>query len=247
MQLRLLLASFALASVPAMSQVRVLASNGVRAVIEQIQPQAERAVGAKLQIDYATSTAMKQRIESGESFDATILTSDLIGDLTKTGKLSASEQARVARAGIGVGIRKGAPKPDIRTADAFKRAMENAKSVTYAQDGASRAYLEKDFDRMGIGDAMKKKTILESGSTKAAARVASGDAEMILTLQSEILPARDVELVGPIPAEYQSYIAFTAAASAKASNASAAKSLVAFLRGPAVKAVLKSKGMEPIP
>ena len=247
MQLRLFLASLLVAGAPATAQVRVLASNGVRAVIEQVQPQAERAVGAKLKIEYATSTAMKQRIENGEAFDVTVLTSDLVEQLAKGGKVSSSGQARVARAGIGVGIRMGAPKPDIRTADAFKRAMENAKSVTYAQDGASRAYLEKDFDRMGIGDAMKKKTILESGSAKAAARVASGDAEMILTLQSEILPAPGVELVGPIPAEYQSYISFTAAAGSKTGNTAGSKALVDFLNGPAVKAVLKSKGMEPIP
>jgi len=239
------LASAVWMAVPAAAQVRVLASNGARAVMEELRPQCERAAGAKLDIEYSTSSAMKQRIEAGEAFDAVILTTDLVDALTKEGKLS-TERADFAKAGIGVGIRKGAPKPDIRTAEAMKRTLENAKAVTYAADGASRVHVEKMFERMGISEAMKKKTILEQGSTRADARVASGDADIVLTLESEILPAPGVELIGPIPAEYQSYVAFAAAVGAKSGNAKGARAIVEFLRGPAVGPVLKPKGMQPV-
>lgn len=234
----------AAAPMMAQAQVRVLASNGVRAVLEQVRPQAERAVGAKLDIDYGTSTGLKQRIESGEKFDVAILTTELIDELAKSGQVSAAESATLGRSGIGVGVRKGAAKPDIRTAGAFKKAMQSAKVITYAQDGASRAHIEKMFEEMGIADAMKKKTILEQGSTRANQRVANGDADIVLTLESEILPAPGVELAGPIPAEYQSYVAFAAAAGAKAGNAAGARALIKFLSGPAVTGAMKSKGME---
>lgn len=143
-----------------------------------------------------------------------------------------------------MGIRKGAKKPDIRTADTFKRTLLDAKAITYAGDGASRATLERSFERMGIADQLKRKTILEQGSTRATARVASGDADLVLTLVSEILPAPGVELLGPIPAEFQTYVGFAAGASAKPGNSPGAASIIQFLSGPAVAPVLKAKGME---
>ncbi len=98
---------------------------------------------------------------------------------------------------------------------------------------------------MGIADAMTRKTVLEQGSTRSTARVASGDAELVLTLVSEILPAPGVELLGAIPAEYQSYVGFAAGLSAKAGNAPSTGAMIKFLSGPAVAPVLRAKGMEP--
>ncbi len=246
MKLKTIAVALAVASLPLAAQVRVLASNGMRAVMEELKPRAERAAGKPLLIEYGTSTSLKARIDAGEVFDIAMMTSDLIDQLVKSGKLSAAGRADIARAGIGVGIRKGAAKPDLRTGEAYKRMLVNAKSVTYAGDGASRAFLERGFERMGIGDAMKAKTKLEQGSTQAAALVANGGAELLLTLVSEILPAPGVELVGPIPAEYQSYVSFAAGVGAKSGDAAAAGAIVKLLSGPAVAPVLKSKGMEPV-
>ena len=232
------------AAVPLAAQVRVVASNGVKAAMEELRPQCERAAAQPVRIEYATSASLTQRIEAGEAFDIAILTSDLIDALTKAGKLSAGGRAELGRSGIGVGVRKGGTRPEIRTADGFKAALLNAKAITYAGDGASRVTLERSFERMGIADAMKGKTILEQGSTRATARVASGDAELVLTLVSEILPAPGVELLGPIPAEFQTYVGFAAAMSAKPGNSPAAAAILKFLSGPAVGPVLKSKGME---
>ncbi len=232
------------AALPLAAQVRVVASNGVKAAIEDLRPQCERAAAQPLRIEYATSAATAQRIEDGEAFDIAILTSELIDALTKAGKLSPSARIELGRSGIGVGYRKGAPKPDIGTAGAFKNTLLKAKAITYAQDGASRATLERTFEKLGIADAMKRKTLLEQGSTRSTARVASGDAELVLTLVSEILPAPGVELAGPIPAEFQTYVSFAAALSAKAGNSAAALAVIKSLSGPEVGAVLKAKGME---
>jgi molybdate transport system substrate-binding protein len=225
--------------------IRILASNGIREVIESLKPQCERAAGHPLAMQYGSTTELLQTIAKDGQFDVAILTTEGIDELIKEGKIAPGSRAEIARAGIGVGVRKGAPKPDIGTPDALKQTLLKAKSVTYAKDGASRVYLEKMFDRLGIGADLKPKIILEQGSGGAGNRVASGGAEMVMTLVSEILPMPGVEFVGPLPAQLQSYVSFAAGLSAKPANADAGKALIKFLASPAAAPALKPKGMEP--
>ena len=236
-----------LAAVSAAAQnapVHVLASNGVKAVIDDLKPQAERAIGRPLMIEYGTSSSVKTRIEGGEAFDVAILTSEVIDDLAKAGKITAGTRMEIARCGIGIGVRAGAAKPDIKTSAALKKTLLAAKSITYAQDGASRTYILQMEDKLGIGDAMKAKTILEKGSVGSNARVAEGSAEMVLTLVSEILPAPGVQLVGPLPADVQHYVNFAEGIGPNSKNTEAGKALVKFFASPAVAPTLKAKGME---
>jgi molybdate transport system substrate-binding protein len=240
-------AVFLLAAYTAWAQnapLHVLASNGVKAVIDELKPQAERAIGRPLTIEFGTSSAVKKQIESGEAFDVAILTSDVIDDLAKAGKIAAGTRTEIARCGIGIGVRAGAAKPDIKTVDALKKTLLAAKSITYAQDGASRTYILQMEDKLGIADAMKAKTILEKGSVGSNARVADGSAEMIMTLVSEILPAPGVQLVGPLPAEVQHYVNFAEGIGPNSKNADAGKALMKFFASPAVAPTLKAKGME---
>jgi molybdate transport system substrate-binding protein len=227
--------------------VRVLASNGIKAVIDELQPQAERVVGRPLAVEFDTSSAVMKRIEGGEAFDVAILTSDVIDDLAKVGKIAAGTRTEIARCGIGIGVRSGAAKPDIKTSDALRKTLLAAKSITYAQDGASRTYILQMEDKLGIADAMKSKTVLEKGSVGSNARVADGSAEMVLTLVSEILPAKGVELVGPLPPDVQHYVNFAAGIGATSRNADTGKVLAKFLSGPAIRPTLKAKGMESVP
>jgi molybdate transport system substrate-binding protein len=224
--------------------VHVLASNGVKAVIDELKPQAERAIGRPLAIEFGTSLVVKKQIESGEAFDVAILTSDVIDDLAKAGKIAAGTRTEIARCGIGIGVRTGAGKPDIKTTDALKKTLLAAKSITYAQDGASRNYILQMEDKLGIADAMKAKTILEQGSVRSNARVADGSAEMIMTLVSEILPAPGVQLVGPLPADVQHYVNFAVGIGPNSKNTDAGKALSKFFASPAVAPTLKAKGME---
>jgi|SRR5579863_8040128 len=229
----------------AQTPIQVLASNGVREVIESLKPQCESAIGRPLVTQYGSSTELLQRIAKNNPFDVVILTTEAIDSLIKDGKIAPGTRADIARAGIGVGVRKGAPKPDIHTSDALKQTLLKAKSITYAQDGASRVYLEKMFDNLGIGSQVKPKIILEQGSGGAGNRVANGGAEMVMTLVSEILPMPGVEYVGPLPAQLQSYVSFAAGVSSKAANAEAGKALITFLKSPAAAPAFKPKGMEP--
>jgi molybdate transport system substrate-binding protein len=213
-------------------------------VIDDLRPQAARAIGRPLTVEYDTSSAVEKRIQGGEAFDIAILTTEVIDDLAKAGKIGAGTRTEIARCGIGIGVRSGAAKPDIHTTDALKRALLAAKSITYAQNGASRTYILQMQDKLGIADSMKAKTILEQGSVRANARVADGSAEMVLTLVSEILPAKGVQLVGPLPAEVQHYVNFAEGIGANSKSTAAGKALMKFFASPAVAPTLKAKGME---
>ena len=225
--------------------LRVIVSNGVKTVIDEIRPQWEKAAGRPLSFEFGTTAALKQRIEGGEPFDVTILTSDAIADLVKDGKVAGSSRTELARCGIGLGQRAGAPKPDIATVDALKRTLHGAKNITFAEAGASRTYLDKMFGQFGMADEMKAKTVLTPSSVNSNQLVSEGKAQYILTLVSEILPAPGVDLVGPLPAQVQSYVNFAAGTSALPANTEARAALLKFLKSSAVAPVIKAKGLEP--
>ena len=224
--------------------LRVLASNGVKAAFEQLQPESERHTRRAIRVTFGTSAATRQLIAGGEAFDLAVLTSDVIDDLTKAGKIVGASRKTLGRAGIGVGVRAQATKPDIKTADALKGTLTGARSLTWASDGASRPHIERMLAALGIADAVKSKTILEEGSIRAAARVASGDAELIITLVSEIAPVPGLELVGPLPAEFQNYVSFAAGIGAGARDVEGARALIDFLAGAAASPAFTSKGIE---
>ena len=227
------------------SAVRVLSSNGIKAVMEELLPQCERAIGHPIEIQFNSAAVLKQKIDAGEAFDVAILTPVLIDDLIQQGKISTGTRSDIARAGIGIAVRAGARKPDISTPAALKEALLHAKSITYARVGASRTYIEKMYERLGIADAVRGKIILQDASGRPQTSVAEGAAEMVITLISEILPVPGIELVGPLPAELQTYITLAAGVGAHAHNAEAAQALIRFLTGPAAAPTFKAKGMEP--
>jgi molybdate transport system substrate-binding protein len=225
--------------------LRLLVSNGMKGTMEELKPQCEKAVGRSLAIQFGSTASLKKRIEMGEAFDVTIITTEAIGDLIKQGKLTGASRMDVGRSELGIGIRAGAPKPDIRTPEALKKTLQDAKSITYPQDGASRGSIEKMFERMGIAADVMPKIILAPGSGPATESVAAGQAAMVITLFSEIVPTHGVEILGPLPGEYQTDIRFGAATSATSNNAEAGRALIAFVSGPKAAPVLKAKGIQP--
>ena len=236
-----------LSTPPAATQdnaLHLLVSNGMKGSMEALQGQCEEEVGRRLAIQFGSTASLKRRIEAGEAFDVTIITIEAIDDLIKKAWLTSATRTPIGRSELGVGIRAGAPKPDIRSVASFKQALQQAASITYPQDGASRGYIEQMFERLGIAGDVKAKIILAPGSGPATESVAAGKAAMVLTLFSEIVPAHGVEILGPFPGEYQSDIRFGAAASAQSTQADAATALIAFLAGPKVTAVLKAKGID---
>jgi molybdate transport system substrate-binding protein len=226
------------------TSVRVLVSNGMKAAMEQLQPQCERAIGHPLAMQFHSTAAVKKQIEAGEQFDVTIITVEAIDDLTKEGKIAGGMRANLARSELGIGIPASAAKPDIHTPEALKQTLRDAKSITYPEDGASRGYIEKMFERMGIAAEVKPRIILAQGSGPATESVAQGKAAMVITLFSEIVPIHGVEILGPLPGEFHYDIRFAAAVSNTTKNAATAQALIAFLAGPKALPILRAEGLE---
>jgi molybdate transport system substrate-binding protein len=226
--------------------VHVLASNGMKAVIVELQPRAERAIGHPLSIEYGSTSALRQKIDTGTAFDLAILTSDAIADLIRQNKAAAATRADFARCGVGLAVRSGSPKPDIGTAAALKKTLQAAPSIAWAKDGASRPYIDEMLKRLGLAEEVKPKSLLTQGSGPAMASVGAGQTAIVMTLISELLPVDGIDLVGPLPPELQNYVTFGAAVGASAADPAGAKATIAFLKSSAAAPVYKAKGMEAI-
>jgi molybdate transport system substrate-binding protein len=243
-----LLAAFAVASLllpvgARAAELNVSASTAVKSVLEELGPQFEKTSGNKLTFSFGPAATLKEKIDHGAAFDVAILTAPLIDALVKAGKVDAATRATIARAGLGVSLPAGAPKPDVATDEGLKRTLLAAKSVGFNGVGASRGGCEAMLRKLGIAEAMAPKIKLLDKSAPVA--VAEGEVEIGLGPISEILPVEGVQLAGPFPADVQSYLVFSAAVSSASKDADAAKALIKFLTSPAAPPVLKTKGMEP--
>ena len=226
------------------AEINVLCSNGLKAVVDDLAPVFEKKTGHKLVLKFEPSTQIQKRIEAGEAFDLAVMTTPLIDQEIKAGRLTADSRAIIARSGLGLSVRAGSKKPDIKTVESFKQALLNAKSITYATAGASAAPFEALVDKLGVAAQVKPKYNLRPTASQVGEVVADGTVEIGVAPVSEILPVKGVDLVGPFPSELQSYVVMTAGISSKAKERAAAKALVDFLMAPANSAVIKAKGME---
>jgi molybdate transport system substrate-binding protein len=226
-------------------ELHVMISDGMKAVVEEVTPQIEHATGRKLAVEFNSSKNLRDKIQAGDPFDAAILTSDVLDDLIQKGKIASAGRAEISRTGMGVGVRAGAPKPDISTPDALKRTLLNAKSISFNPTGASASHTYDIFASLGITDALKPKLMLDAEAGRPQMNVAGGKAELVISLIPEVKFFPGVDLVGPIPAELQSYVNFAAGISASPRDAAGAKAMVQFMAGPKIAPVLRAKGMEP--
>jgi molybdate transport system substrate-binding protein len=226
------------------SGLRVYTSDGFKPALQALIPRMEHSLGRKISPEFESSKTLQQKIESGQDFDVAILSTNVIDDLVKGGKLAADTRTKLGRAGIGVGVRAGAPKPDIGTPEAMKLALLHAKSIAFNRDGASAVHINEMVQTLGIADKVKPKFMLEVGAGQPQRDVAAGKAEMVITLIPEIADFQGLDLVGPLPGSLQSYIDFSAGVSPNSHDAAAAKALIKFLASPGVASTLKTEGVE---
>jgi len=229
----------------AAAEVKVLTAGAFKQVVLAVAPEFEKS-GHKLVVDNDTVGALTKRIEGGEAFDVAVLTPAAVDELTKKGKIADGSKTALARVGVGVMVKAGAPVPDISTVEAFKRALLQAKSVAYidpASGGSSGIYIANLLEKMGIANDIKPKAKLKQGGY-VADLIKSGEAELGIHQISEIVPVKEVTLVGPLPADIQNYTTYAAGISPSARDDAAAKALIQVFSGPAAAAVLKEKGMD---
>ena len=225
-------------------ELKIYGSRVTKVIVGELAPQIEKETGFKPVVDADVAQASKRRVESGEPFDIAVLVDFQIDDLIKQGRLVADSRMDLMKSGIGVAVKRGAPKPDISTVEAFKQTLLKAKSITYLKEGASTIHLRKVFDQLGVTEALLPKTV-QTMTESVSELVAGGQAELGLIVTPNILSVPGAELVGELPAEINKYVMFTAAISAQSPNKEAARKLLEFLKTPAATSVIKAKGNEP--
>lgn len=226
------------------AEITILASNGVKAAVVELIPQFERETGHKLKFTWGASNLLTKQIESGEAFDVVIVTPSLIKGLIQQGKVVDGSAVNLARVGLGVAVKQGAPKPDISTVEAFKNTMLNAKAIAYTTAGQSGLHFISVTEKLGIADQVKAKgKTVPSGA--AAEFIVKGEADTAVQLIPELASVPGVEVVGPFPAELQNYIVLTGGVGTNAKDKVAAQALIKYLTTPTAISVIKAKGMEP--
>lgn len=230
------------------AEVKVFSTIGVQAALEELAPKFEQATGSKLNITWATAAILVKRVQAGETADLMVLTKQSLDALTKDNKATAGADAIFASSGMAVVVKKGAPKPDISTPDAFKQALINAKTIAYsdpAAGGASGVYFAKLLERMGIADQMKAKTRHPPPSGNSANLVVAGEADLAIQQEPEVMSVAGIDMVGPLPADVNNITAYAAGIGAGSQQADAATALIRFLHSPEAQAVFKAKGLKP--
>ena len=236
-----LLVTFARVTAASAAEVKVFTARAGATVLEKIGPEFERMTGHKLNVIYdADFGVILRRIAANEPFDVMIRGADGIDLMIKDGTIAAETRTNLLHSGMGVEVRTGAPKPDISSVEAFRRALLNAKSIGHFRVNRVQELIE----RLGLADAIRSK-VTTPNTDIVSELVAKGELELGIVVTTQILTTPGVELVGPLPPEIQYDFPFAAGVSANSKAPGAALDLIKFLTGPIAIPVIKSQGMEP--
>jgi ABC-type molybdate transport system, periplasmic component len=228
-----------------MADLRVLSGNGPRAAVRELCSQFAHATGNAVDVQLDVNPEVVRRGKAGEAFDVAVGNPSTIEQLIASGHVVADSYVDIGTAGLAVGVRAGADKPDLASIDGFKRALMAANAVAFPAHGASGLYFVGLVDRMGIKREMQGK-LKPMTAEDCVEVVARGEAEMVVVVAPRIADVPGVELVGLIPEELQTKIGFAAGLSISTQEPDAAKALIRFLSSPQAAPTLKAKGVEPI-
>jgi molybdate transport system substrate-binding protein len=230
------------------AEVKVFSTIGIKSVLEELIPKFEKSSGHKLDVTWSTAALLAKRVESGEQADAVILIKNNVETFLKGGKIVSGTDTLFGQSIFAVGVRAGAPKPDISTADAFKQSLLAAKGVSYsnpASGGASGVYIAKQIERMGITEQLKDKTKFPPSGGFSGTLLVSGDADIAIQSKPELLSVPGVAIVGPLPGDMAFTVVYAGGVQVGTTQADAAKAFVNYLKSPEAQAVFKAKGYDP--
>jgi molybdate transport system substrate-binding protein len=226
------------------AELQILAGGGMMAPLKELGAQFESASGHKIVFRFGTTPELIKLATSGDAFDLAVVPREVFKDAAAQSQLMPGPTTDIARVGLGVAIRSGAPKPDISSPEALKQTLLTAQSVATIPASAAGAQVLRLFERLGISEAMKAKTKAQPGPAQVVQAVANGEAELAVFL-ANVLTAPGLDLLGPFPAELQQEVIFTAGIAAKTNQVDAAKTFITYLTTPAAIALIKAKGMNP--
>jgi len=229
--------------------LKVLISGGFSGPYEHLIPEFERTSGVKVTTLSGSSQGtgpqtIAAQLARGIAADVVILSREGLTELIRAQRIAAGTDVDLARTPIGVAVRAGAPKPDVSTVEALKKALLRARTVAVPSSTSGIFLMEEIFPRLGIADKINVKATPRG--TGAAALVASGEVDIGLLPVSEIVHAKDVDLAGVIAEEIQLHQIFAAAVVSGSKEAEAAKQLIAFLSSARAAATIQRGGMEPL-
>jgi molybdate transport system substrate-binding protein len=236
------------------AQLNVITSGGFAVPLQELQPEFEKATGIKVTVTRGASQGsgpdtIGAQLRRGVAADVVIMSREGLDDLIAAKRIVAGSDVNLGQTPLGMAVRAGAPKPDIRTVEAFKQTMLRAKSVTFPGSTTGIYMVKKLFPQLGIASEMAPKT-----TSTGVAAVAKGDAEIAVQPVSELLHVPGTEFVGTLPKEIQYVSVFSAAMVAGSNEAKAvpaaraleARKLLDFLTSEKAKAAIKASGMEPV-
>ncbi len=242
----ILLAILLLSGTAHATELTVFSATPFVPVLADIVPGFQARTHDTVKIVRDTSGGIVKRIEKGEAFDLAIAGMPSLESLTAAGKIAAGSATPFAKSGIGMAIAPGAPRPDIATADAFRRTLLDARAIAYSDPafgGTTGVYLTKLFERLGIADAVKAKAVMVPGGL-AAERIVSGQADIALQQMGEVMSVPGTVFLGPLPKELQFFTIFGTGIATASPNAAAVRLLLTDLQGEAATKALAHHGME---
>ena len=231
------------------SEIKVVASTAMKTSLDELAPEFERATGNTLSFSFGPSAKITKMVADGEPNDVAIVTDQGHDDLTRQGRLVPGIRADIAKSAMALAVQRGAPKPDISSAAKFKEALLAAKSLGMSNPvggGQSGANLVKIFDKLGIADAMKAKSVYGPGGPAGLIGnfLVRKEVEIGIQQLPELMAVPGIDIVGPLPPDVQIMTVFSAGLSSGAKNVEGANALIHFLTTPKAVAVIKAKGME---
>jgi molybdate transport system substrate-binding protein len=235
------------------AEVRILASGSVKAAFSQLLPDFQKSSGNTATIEYGPAGAIVGRVQKDEAADVVIVSRSQLQKLESGSKVIPGSLVDIAGISLGVAIRKGAPKPDISTVEAFKQALLAARSIGYRDPttgSTSGIYTAGLLERLGIAQDLKPKLRLDRSEGDVPENVflgvAKGDVEMQIGQITEIVISPGVDLAGPVPAEIQNTTVMAAGIATASKAPDAAKAFISFISSPSAAAVLKATGFQPV-
>ncbi len=232
-------------------ELHIGSSGGFAAAYKALAPLYEQKTGDTLVISRGpsmgeTPQALPARLARGEPLDAVIMVGYALGDLIKQGQVVADSRVDLARSGIGVVVRQGAPHPDIGTVEGLRQALLAAQSIAYS-DSASGVYIRNEmFRKLGIADQVAGKARMIPAEPVGLV-VARGEAEIGFQQISELKPIKGIDLLGPLPDAVQQYTVFSAGIVTASQHPREAAALLRFFASPEARPAVMQSGLEPMP